>query len=388
MTPEALQATPAAPDDGAVSYHGWRRRYGPAAAGEVLSVLREVADSDEFILKSRAQALEAAIAAHTGAGHAVACASGTGALTLALAALDIGPGDEVITPAFSFISSASTIALAGATPVFADVDAETATLDPASASGAVTARTKAMVPAHLFSCAAPMVVLRTVADWYGLALVEDSAVSLGADVDGRPAGRHGDVGVFSFYPGKPLGGVGDGGMVITDDESLGTVIRMLRNHGQDLSERFLHRMVGFNCRMDEVVAGYLLRQLPQLAATLAARRELARRYEERLRPLAPDLVPPPAGFEDRSVYSYVVRAAERDALRVHLTRRGVQTVVYYPRPLHLQPVFAALGYATGDFPVAERWAATALALPLYPGLTPAEQDRVCGAIAEFYGRPS
>jgi len=371
-----------------LTYHGWDRRYGAAAADEVLAVVREVAESDEFILKSRALALETAIAARTGSAHAVACASGTGALTLVLTALGIGPGEEVITPAFSFVASASPIALVGAKPVFADVDEDTATLDPAAAAAAVTVRTRAVLPAHLFSCAAPMASLRALADRHGLALVEDSAVSLGALVDGRAAGRHGDAGVFSFYPGKPLGGIGDGGMVITDSEPLATAVRMLRNHGQDLAVRFLHHRVGFNCRMDELVAGYLLRALPRLDGALASRRALASRYESRLRPLVPDVVPPPAGFggrfDGRSVYSYVVRAADRERLRAHLLRRGVQTAVYYPRPLHLQPVFASLGYRAGAFPVAERLAATSLALPLYPGLTPSEVDRVCDAIAEWY----
>jgi dTDP-4-amino-4,6-dideoxygalactose transaminase len=368
-----------------VTYHGWDRRYGDST-DEVLAVVGEVAESDEFILKSRALALESAIAGRTGAAHAVACASGTGALTLVLTALGIGPGDEVVTPAFSFIASASPIALVGATPVFADVDEQTATLDPSHAAAAITGRTRALLPAHLFSCAAPMAALRALADRHGVALVEDSAISLGAVVDGRSAGRHGDAGVYSFFPGKPLGGIGDGGMVITDSEQLATTVRMLRNHGQDLAVRFLHHRVGFNCRMDELVAGYLLRRLPGLDGALQARRALAQRYEERLRPLAPDLVPPPAGFDGRAVYSYVVRATGRDRLRAHLQRRGVQTVVYYPRPLHLQRVFAGMGHAAGDFPVAERWAATSLALPLYPGLTEAEVDRVCGAIAEFYGR--
>jgi len=273
--------------------------------------------------------------------------------------------------------------------VFADVDEETATLDPACAEAAVTGRTRALLPAHLFSCTAPMAALREVAGRRGLALVEDSAVSLGATVDGRPAGRHGDAGVFSFFPGKPLGGIGDGGMVVTDDETLGRAVRMLRNHGQDLGVRFLHHRVGFNCRMDEIVAGYLLRRLPELDGALRTRRRIAQLYEQRLRPLAPDLVPPPAGYSDadgRAVYSYVVRATDRDGLRAHLLRRGVQTVVYYPKPLHLQPVFASLGHAAGDFPVAERLAATSLALPLYPGLTEPEVDAACAAIAEFFGR--
>lgn len=366
-----------------LTYHGWDRRYAEQV-DEVLAVVREVGESDEFILKSRAAGLETAIAERTGAKHAIACANGTGALTLALTGLGIGRGDEVITPAFSFIASASAIALAGATPVFADVDAATATLDPGSAESAITPYTKALLPAHLFSCAAAMNPLQSLADAYALYLIEDSAISLGAQVDGRPAGRHGDAGVFSFFPGKPLGGIGDAGMVITDNDKLAKAVRMLRNHGQDLQVRFLHHEVGFNCRMDEITAGYLLRQLPGLDDVLEQRRRLAQRYSDRLWPLAPELTPPPPGFAGRSVYTYVVQAADRDKLRGYLSRRGIETAVYYPRPLHLQPVFAKLGYSAGDFPVAERLAETCLALPLYPGLRDDEIDRVCAAIFEFY----
>ncbi|WP_189061708.1 DegT/DnrJ/EryC1/StrS family aminotransferase [Longimycelium tulufanense] len=353
---------------------------------EILDVLRDISDSDEFILKSRVTALESAIAQRTGATHAIACASGTGALTLVLSALSIGPGDEVITPAFSFISSASTIALTGAKPVFVDVEPETATLDPAGVEPAITDATRAVLPAHLFSCTAPMSVLRAIADRHGLSLIEDSAVSLGAEVDGRPAGRHGDAGVYSFFPGKPLGGIGDGGMVITDHETLATACRQLRNHGMDLKVRFLHHKVGFNCRMDELVAGYLLRQLPTLDNVLEERRTLAQHYEERLRPLAPDLLPPPPDFTGRAVYTYVVRAKERARLRDHLGKVGITTEVYYPHPLHLQRVFRDLGYQRGDFPVAEQLAEESLALPLYQGLPLADVERVTDAVTEFYGR--
>lgn len=368
-----------------LTYHGWDRRYADQV-DEVLAIVREVGESDEFILKSRAAALEVAIADLTGAKHAIGCANGTGALTMALTGLGIGRGDEVITPAFSFVASTSAIVLAGARPVFADVDPNTATLDPISAESAITPYTKALLPAHLFSCPVAMTSLQSLADAYALYLVEDSAMSLGAQVDGRPAGRHGDAGVFSFFPGMPLGGIGDAGMVITDNDKLARAVRMLRNHGQDPQARFLYHEVGFNCRLDEITASYLLRRLPGLDDVLEQRRQLAQRYSDRLWPLAPKLMPPPPGFAGRSVSSYVVQAAKRDQLRVHLARRGIETAMYYPRPPHLQPVFAKFGYAPGDFPVAERLAQTCLALPLYPGLRDDEIDRVCAAIFEFYRR--
>jgi dTDP-4-amino-4,6-dideoxygalactose transaminase len=368
---------------GEIAFHGWDRRY--AGWGDtVLEVVREVADSDEFILKSRAAALERAVADLVGVEHAVAVGSGTGALVLALSALGVGPGDEVVTPAFSFISSASAVALAGANPVFADVDYDTAVLDPAAAETAVGPATRAVLPVHLFNLAAPMREFTELGRRHGVYVVEDSAVSLGATVAGAPAGGHGDAGVFSFFPGKPLGGIGDAGMVVTSDAGLAAQVRMGRNHGQDTQTRFLHHAIGWNSRMDEITAAFLLRRLPHLPGWLDRRRQLAAAYNHALAGLAPDLLTPPGGFAGRSVYSYVVRARRRAELREHLARCGVQTAVYYPRPLHLQPVFAHLGHRPGDFPVAERLAAECLALPLYPELTDAEVAHVARCVTDFY----
>lgn len=368
----------------AVPYFDWDNRYRDWV-DDVLEVVREVADSDEFILKSRVAQLEARIAERTGAAHAIAVASGTGALSVALTALGIGPGDEVVTPAFSFISTASTVALRGARPVFADVDHDTACLDTAAAEAAVTGRTRAILPAYLFTGHPAMGELAALAARRGVALVEDSAVGLGSVVDGRPAGRHGAAGVYSFFPAKPVGGVGDAGMIVTDDPELGRRARMLRNHGQSLTTRFLHHEVGFNCRMDEITAGFLLRRLPHLDGFLAARRRLAEEYDRRLADLAPDVLTPLPGYDRRAVYTYVVRARARDRLREHLAADGVETVVYYPTPLHLQPAFAELGHRRGDFPVAERLAEECLALPLHPGMRPDAIERVADSIARFYG---
>ncbi|HEU4425656.1 MAG TPA: DegT/DnrJ/EryC1/StrS family aminotransferase [Pilimelia sp.] len=363
-----------------VPYAAYDRRFA-GWVDDLVDVVAEVAASDEFILKSRVAALEREIAALVGARHAVACANGTGALSLILAALGIGPGDEVVTPAFSFISTASTVALAGARPVFADVDADTYTLDSAAAEAAVTGATRAILPAHLFGQVAPMASLERLADRRGLSLVEDSAVTLGGSVDGRPTGRWGCAGVFSFFPAKPLGGPGDAGMVVTDDDELAATVRALRNHGQ--VERFRHDLVGFNCRMDEISAGFLLRRLPTLPAQLAARRRLGEAYTARLADLAPAVTTPPLS-DGGALYTYVVQADDRDRLRTYLAGRGIETVVYYPRPLHLQPAFAYLGHRPGEFPNAERLAARCIALPLYPELDPADVDRVTSAIADFY----
>lgn len=367
----------------AVPYFDYPTRYA-SWADDILEAVREVGESDEFILKSRVATLEAQIAARTGAAQAIAVANGTGALTVILAAMGIGPGDDVVTPAFSFISSASTIALRGARPVFADVDYDTAMLDVASVEAVRTGDTRAILPAYLFASSPDLPALRALADRHTLRLIEDSAVALGGTVAGRPAGRYGDAGVYSFFPAKPLGGIGDAGMIVTDDPELASECRMLRNHGQDLSVRFLHHRVGFNSRMDEVTAAFLLRRLPQLDRFLDDRRRLARQYSELLREAAPAVLPPPGDFAQRSVYTYVVRAPQRDELRAHLARQGIETQIYYPRPLHLQPAFAYLGHATGDFPVAERLSREALALPLHPEQPPGVVERVVDEIARFY----
>ncbi|MFJ5846912.1 MULTISPECIES: DegT/DnrJ/EryC1/StrS family aminotransferase [unclassified Streptomyces] len=366
----------------AIPYFDWPARSADWA-DDIVEVFREVALSDEFILKSRVERLESEIAARTGAAHAIAVASGTGALSVILAALGLGDGDEVVTPAFSFVSTASTVALRGARPVFADVEYETGLLDPAAAEAVVTERTRALLPAYLFSNSPKMGAFAELAARRGLHLVEDSAIALGATVDGRPAGRHGHAGLYSFFPAKPAGGIGDAGMIVTDDPGLARTARMLRNHGQPAGKRFYHELLGFNCRMDELTAGFLLRKLPHLDRLLERRREIAAIYEEGLRPLGPALLPPPAGFEERSVYTYVVRAQQRGELRAQLAKEGIETAVYYPRPLHLQPAFAHLGHGTGDFPVAERLSRESLALPLHPDMAPGAAERVVAAVNRF-----
>ena len=371
-------------DEPMVPFHAFDRRYA-AWGDEILEVVREVAESDELILKSKVAQLEHRVAARVEREHAVAVGSGTGALVIALSALGIGPGDEVVTPAFSFISSASAVALVGATPVFADVDFETGLLDVEAAGAAMTDATRAVMPVHLFSCVAPMKEFRALATGRGVALIEDSAVALGATTDGRPAGGSGDVAVFSFYPGKPVGGIGDSGIIVTDDATIATLCRMRRNHGQDTTTRFLHHSLGWNSRMDEVCAAFLLRRLPHLDAWLDRRRALAEAYQALLEPLEPEVARPPGTFSGRAVYTYVIRAPRREELREHLRRRGVETVVYYPRPLHLQPVFSELGYRPGDFPVAERLARECLALPLYPEMADSELEYVARGVTEFYG---
>jgi dTDP-4-amino-4,6-dideoxygalactose transaminase len=367
----------------------------PARTGcwepDVLASVQAVAASDEYILKSGVAELEAAIAGRIGVAHAVGCASGTGALQLSLMALGIGPGRRVITPAYSFISSASTIVLAGATPVFADVDACSATLDPVAAADR-SAGADAVLAVHLFSSLADMDGLAPLAA-RGLRIIEDSAVSLGASLHGRPAGTLGDIGIFSFFPGKPLGGIGDAGMVVTSDEAVASACRELRNHGQDARTRFLHHRVGLNCRMDEITAMFLVRRLRVFDDVLTRRRRLAELYSVRLAEIAEETgadlgAPPPGSFAARSPHIYAVQVGERDRLQAYLHDRGVQTKVHYPRPLPYQPAFAGLGHAPGDFPVAERLAARMLALPLHENMSPARAGQIADLIGAFCRRVS
>lgn len=366
-----------------VPYYDLPRRV-DADRAALKAIVREVARSGEYILKRRVAGLEDELAAFTGARHAIGTASGTAAIHLGLAALGAGPGDEVITPAFSFHSSATPIAHLGATPVLVDVTEDTALLDADRAAAAVTERTAGVVAVHLFSAMADMPSLRALARDRGLWILEDSAIALGMRWDGVPAGRWGDLGLYSFHPYKPLGGISDGAALMTDDDDLARRCRMLRNHGQDGVQRFVHHVVGFNARMDEVNAAFLARRLARYRAGLARRAEIARRYDGALGHLAPELrIPPPVAHE-RIHYTYVVRVRERDALERHLAARGVETVVYYPLPLHLQPVFAHLGHRAGDFPNAERASRESLALPLYPEMPDDHVEEAIAAVLAFW----
>lgn len=366
-----------------VPFFDYAANYRPWTA-DVITAVQEAADSDEFILKSRVKELEMRIAERIGAGYAVAVASGTGALTLSLVALDVGPGDQVITAAFSPISVAAAIARSGARPVFADVDPETGCLDPGSAKSAITGATKALVPAYLFSNAPDMATFADLARRRGLWLIEDSAIALGARVAGRPAGRYGTLAIFSFAPSDPVGGAGHAGMLVTSDEELAHKLRMLRNHGQRPGTRFVHDVVGFNCRMNEITAGFILRRLPLLDNLLQARRALAQRYNRLLSPLAPDVLTPAEPHRCDALCTYVVRVKRREALRNYLATRGIETKVFYPRPLHLHPAFRSRGHHEGQFPVAERLSQECLALPLHPEMHPDHIKSVASAISDFY----
>jgi dTDP-4-amino-4,6-dideoxygalactose transaminase len=367
-----------------IDYHGFARR-AEGTADAIVEIVGAVGMVGELILRDRVAELERAVSKRVGVAEAIAVANGSGALRIALGALETGSGDEVVTSAFGHVAPAAAIASSGAKVVFADADPVTLALDPAAARAAVTSATRAILPSHAGSCYAAMADFRALAASCGAALVENSAVAFGGLLEGAPVGGHGDVGVFSFWPGKPAGGIGDAGMIVTDDATVAALCRMWRNHGQTPAARFLHHFCGLNCRMDEIVAAFLVRRLPHVDGLLERRRAIARTYNELLAPLAPVLVTPPDGYGGRVVYTYVVRAQQREALRRHLRHRGVETVVHVPRALPLQGAFAALGHRPGEFPVSERLARECVALPLYPELTEGEVEHVAASVCEFYG---
>ena len=340
--------------------------------------------AQKFILGERTAVFEEALRAETGAADVIACGSGTGALMLVLRALDIGPGDEVVVPALGCAPLAASVVNIGATPVFADVHPWTMVVEPYEVEAAITDQTAAIMPAHMFSVMADMPTLSALADRHQVRLVEDSAVAQGGVLAGVPAGRWGDAGVYSFVQVKTFGTVGEGGAVVTDDRELGATVRMLRNHGQDGRTRFVHHIVGYNSRFDEILADHQLHRLPGLAARLERRAQIADYYTERFADLAERGVQaPPPGRDGRCFYVYCLLAERRDELRHHLAQRGVGTHVYYPTPLPQQPAFAQYARGRRCWPHAELAGARMLALPIYPHLTDAQVEHIADSVCAF-----
>jgi dTDP-4-amino-4,6-dideoxygalactose transaminase len=326
--------------------------------------IARVVESQGFILGPEVAALEAELAVYVGAAHAVGVSSGTDALLIALMALDIGPGDEVIGPPLSFFATAGVVARLGARPVFADVEPSGFNLDPAAVAKAITPRTKAIVPVHLFGRCARIDELVALGRQHGIPVVEDAAQSLGARRGGRQAGTFGVLGCYSFFPSKNLGAFGDGGMVVTSDDGLASKLRALRTHGA--KKKYYNELVGGNFRLDALQAAVLRAKLPFLDCWHHARRRNAARYREYLAS-APVVLP-----EDEAGHVYnqfVIRSAFRDELKAYLSQHGIDTEIYYPVPFHLMPCFAHLEHREGSFPHAEAAAREALALPIYPELT-------------------
>lgn len=353
-----------------------------ALAPEIESAIARVISSSRFIGGPEVQRFEADFAAYCERRFAVGVASGTAAIELTLRALDVGRGDEVITTPFTFFATAEAVLQAGATLVFADIDPITYNLDPNSVERAVTARTRAILPVHLYGRPADLDGLRAVADSRQLVVIEDAAQAHGARYRGQRAGSLGAAGCFSFFPSKNLGALGDAGAVVTNDETLAARLRSLRDHGR--SSKYLHQEVGFGQRLDALHAAVLSAKLRHLDRNNARRRELAARYNDLL--TGTDLVLPAGDNGIESVYHlYVVRTAQRQALIDGLKSAGVESGVHYPAPLHLQPALGAMNLTRGAFPVSEAAADTVLSLPLYPEMTEAQQDHVVGALRRLIG---
>lgn len=354
-----------------------------ALRDEVLGAIERVCDAQRFILGPEVEGFEEEVAALCGVSHAVGLSSGSDALLVALMALGVGPGDEVVTPAYSFFGTAGAVARLGARPVFVDIDPSTFNMDAGAALDAVTPRTKAVIPVHLFGRTAPLEPLLDAADRGGFSLVEDAAQALGATFpDGEThAGAAGRVGCFSFYPSKNLGGAGDGGMAVTDDSELADRLRVLRSHGE--RSRYQHEVVGGNFRLDEIQAAVLRVKLPHLHDWCEARRAAAARYRALFEEAETGgRITIPAHVAGHVYHQFVIRVVERDALQSHLAEVGVSTAVYYPRPLPFQACFRDLGYANGDFPHAEAASRESLALPIFPEIAPEQQRYVVDRIME------
>ena len=353
-----------------------------ALAHEILPAVEQVLASQMLINGPAVSDFEKAVAAYAHCAQAVGVSSGTDALLCALMALCIGPDDEVITSPFTFFATAGCIWRVGAKPVFADIDPQTFNINPAAIEAAVTPRTRAIMPVHLFGQMADMDAIMAIARRHNLAVIEDAAQSIGATYRGRQSGSIGTAGCFSFFPSKNLGGAGDGGMIVTQDNALAQRLRMFRNHGME--PKYYHACIGGNFRLDTIQAAYLHIKLKHLDAWSAKRRENAALYTALLAD-CPAVRTPIIAPENVSIFNqYVIRTAKRDELKSYLATRGIGTEIYYPLCLHQQECFKSLGHRTGDFPFSEQAAAEVLAIPIYPELTHQQIHYVAQAIKEFF----
>jgi dTDP-4-amino-4,6-dideoxygalactose transaminase len=360
-------------------------QYGPIRT-EILAAITRVCDSQRFILGPEVEALERELAAQIGVEHVITVSSGTDALLVVLMALGIGPGHEVITPTYSFFATAGCVSRLGATPVFVDVDPVTLNAGADAVARAITPRTRAILPVHLFGLCADMAPLLALGARAGVPVIEDAAQAIGATCRGRQAGTMGAAGCFSFFPSKNLGAFGDGGCVTTGDAALAREIALLRNHGAE--PKYFHSRIGGNFRLDALQAAVLRVKAPHLPAWTDARRRNADRYRAFFRELGLDAIVElpvePPGF--RHIYNqFVIRGPRRDALRAHLADRGIGTEIYYPVPFHRQACFAGVAPADQAFPSADRAAESSLALPVYGELTADQQRHVVASIAAFHG---
>lgn len=359
---------------------------------EVLAAISDVCESQHFILGAMVEKFEEKIARYSKVKHAIGVASGTDALLLALMAIGVGHGDEVVTTPYTFFATAGSISRLGARPVFVDINPKTYNMDPNRLDDYIKKRLKAkgqrlkaIIPVHLYGQCADMNPIVDIAKKYNLKVIEDAAQAIGAEYKDQKAGSIGDCGCFSFFPSKNLGGFGDGGMVITNDDDLTSRIRVLRVHGSE--PKYYHKMVGCNSRLDALQAAILMVKIKYLDRWTKERQDNAERYNQLFKEadLLDKVVIPHVEPYSHHIYNqYVIRTSNRDALRVHLKKENVGTEIYYPVPLHIQECFRGLGYKTGDLPEAEKAANETIALPVYPELTEEMQRYVVEKIREFY----
>lgn len=351
--------------------------------GEVEAAVADVFETQRFIMGPRVELCEAAVAAYSQCAFGVGVSSGTDALLVALMAESLAPGDEVITTPYSFFATAGCVARLGATPVFVDIEPTTFNLDPAAVEAAVTPRTKAIIPVHLFGQTAEMDPILATARKHGLVVLEDAAQAIGAEYHGRRAGNMGDYGCFSFFPSKNLGAAGDGGMIVTSDTDKAERLRMLRNHGA--APKYYHSIIGGNFRLDALQAAVVHIKLGHLDAWSRTRQHNAERYNRLIeRAGLTDRITLPAVKNTRHIFNqYVIRLQQRDEAMAFLRENGVGCEVYYPVPLHRQECFAYLGYDAGSLPESECAARETLALPVYPELTDEQAEYVVAKLAEF-----
>lgn len=347
--------------------------------GEISAAINAVVESQQFILGPQVQALEEEIARYCGTKFAVGVASGTDALLLALHAAGVGPGDEVLLPTFSFIATADSVSLLGAIPVFVDIDPSTFAIDAAQLEAKITSRTRAILPVHLYGHPADMDPINAIAQRHNLKVIEDNAQAIGAKYKNRKTGGLGDFGCISFFPSKNLGAYGDAGMIVTNSEPHSKHLRVLRNHGSP--QKYYATEQGWNSRLDEIQAAILRVKLRHLDNWGAARRKNASSYSQLLKAIPGVVTPVEAPWAEHVHHQYTIRVVNRDRLQCALTEQGIGTTVYYPTPIHLQPVFAKLGYHVGDLPQAEKAAKEVLSLPIYAELTSEQIHRVVSAIA-------
>jgi len=351
---------------------------------EIENAIGEVIGSTDFILGSKLVEFEYEYSEYSGAKYAIGVASGTAALMLSLEALNVGPGDEVITSALSFFATAEAILRVGATPVFVDISPITCCLDTQKLTEAITEKTRAIIPVHLYGRIAEMDTVMNIAADYGLYVIEDAAQSHGAAYKGKKAGSLGHIGCVSFYPGKNLGAFGDAGAVLTSDSQIAENIRMLRNHGR--RRKYVHEVVGFGERMDTLQAAILLAKLPYLDDWVAKRRKYAMLYNELLADIEGIALPNLEDLESHALHIYAIRTGKRDELKDYLLENGIETGVHYPLPLHLQPAIVKIGQSPASLPIAEEIASTTLSLPMYPELTEGEIEYVSDCIHRFFIR--